>query len=114
MAPEHPDLPFTRQELLTRHFYDWEMRGRGGRVWDGPVDLEPPFRPFSSHALPAYPADVLDDARRQTALSILAHRVSSYLSEKNIVSPPSPPLEEVEEPAPEPFLGDRAARGGVE
>lgn len=34
-------------ERLTHNFYTWETRGRGWQVYDYPIDLEPPFRPFS-------------------------------------------------------------------
>ena len=34
-------------ERLTLGFYNWEMRGRGRYFFDRPVQLEPPFYPFS-------------------------------------------------------------------
>jgi len=58
-------------EALTRRFYDWENRGRGWRVFDAPVTLEPPFRPFFGHFLPAVRAPVVDDGRKPTFLSSL-------------------------------------------
>jgi len=64
------ESPGTVAEILTRQFYDWERRGRGWRVWDWPVKLEPPFRPFLLHFSPAIAAT--DDARKPTLLSILA------------------------------------------
>jgi excisionase family DNA binding protein len=60
-------------EALTRQFYEWEMRGRGWEVWDRPVVLEPPFRPFLGHYLPGTAAAV-DDGRRPTFLSSLFER----------------------------------------
>ncbi|MGD9564516.1 MAG: DUF87 domain-containing protein, partial [Pyrinomonadaceae bacterium] len=54
----------TTEELITKQFYDWEMRGRGWQVWDCPVELEPPFRVFPGYYIPA-----ADDGRRPTALS---------------------------------------------
>lgn len=108
MATEQPDaLPPTREELLTRQFYDWETRGRGWQVWNEPVDLEPPFRPFWSHALPPDAALQPDDARRPTALSALTERLSAYLSGKAAAGPPSPDsLEAAEEPSPAAFEDD--------
>lgn len=44
--------PFSVAEVLTKQFYDWELRGRGWQVWDSPVEPEPPFRPFTGHYLP--------------------------------------------------------------
>src|SRR5687767_12604165 len=32
---------------LTKQFYEWESRGRGQHLWGYPVDLVPPFVPFS-------------------------------------------------------------------
>lgn len=107
MASEHLDVPLTREALLTRRFYDWEMRGRGWRIWDQPVDLEPPFRPFWFHALPGDAALAPDDGRRPTAWSAFAERVSSYLlGRRRTARPPSPPIDEGEEPVPEPFVDD--------
>ena len=39
-------------QYLTEQFERWERRGRGELVWDAPVELEPPFRPFEGHSLP--------------------------------------------------------------
>ena len=57
-------------EALTRQFYDWEMRGRGWQVFDRPVELEPPFRPFFGHFV-STPNQLVDDGRRPTLLSSL-------------------------------------------
>ncbi len=46
-----PTTTPTVAELLTQQFYDWEIRGRGWTVYDAPVELEPPFRPFEGHQL---------------------------------------------------------------
>src|SRR5690242_8023039 len=54
---------------LTRQFYEWEQRGRGWSLWDSPVDLEPPFRPFF-HKVPQLSSQT-DDGRRHTWLSAL-------------------------------------------
>jgi excisionase family DNA binding protein len=56
-------------EALTRHFYEWEMRGRGWQVESRPVALEPPFRPFYGHFVASRPGAVIDDGRRPTALT---------------------------------------------
>jgi predicted DNA-binding transcriptional regulator AlpA len=60
---------FFSHEALTRQFYEWEMRGRGWCVWDRPVELEPPFRPFFGHFISGSPGAIADDGRRQTPLS---------------------------------------------
>lgn len=54
-------------ERLTERFYEWEVRGRGWQIFDFPVRLEPPFREFTGHYLPAPP--VSDDGRLPTRLS---------------------------------------------
>jgi hypothetical protein len=56
-------------EELTQNFYAWELRGRGWQVYDAPVVLEPPFRPFPGHILRRSAA--VDDGRRETTLSSL-------------------------------------------
>lgn len=56
-------------EALTRQFYAWEMRGRGWHLFDAPVAIEPPFRPFFGHFLPRPPDAPIDDGRRATFLS---------------------------------------------
>jgi excisionase family DNA binding protein len=64
----HP--PETRQESLSRQFYNWERRGRGWQVHDFPVELEPPFRPFFLFESPGSPHT--DDGREPAFLSRLA------------------------------------------
>jgi hypothetical protein len=64
-----PCESFSSGEALTRQFYEWEMRGRGWQVWNQPVAIEPPFRPFFGHFVPGTPGAVIDDGRRQTVLS---------------------------------------------
>jgi hypothetical protein len=78
-------------ELLTDQFYRWELRGRGWFVFDSPVAVEPPFRPFTGHFLP--PPSEVDDGRRTTVGS----RMLGWLSEA--LSPAAPPPEEPEEEA---------------
>lgn len=83
---------FSSPDSLTRQFYEWEIRGRGWWVFDRPVDLEPPFRPFFGHYLSA-PNPIRDDGQRQTALSSLFTRL------KPAEPPPLPVPEAVEPPA---------------
>lgn len=54
-------------EKLTERFYEWEVRGRGWQTFDFPVPLEPPFREFIGHYLPAQCVE--DDGRVATRLS---------------------------------------------
>jgi predicted DNA-binding transcriptional regulator AlpA len=61
---------FSSGEALTRQFYEWEVRGRGWQVWNRPVGLEPPFRPFFGHFIPGVPGSI-DDGRKPTFLSSL-------------------------------------------
>ena len=51
-------------EQLTEQFYRWEMRGRGGLLFDAPVSPEPPFSPFDGHFIPR--RNAVDDGRRET------------------------------------------------
>lgn len=55
------------EEQLREQFDYWELLGRGSLIWDTPVHLEPPFRPFSGHVA-TFPT-VPDDGRRPTLLS---------------------------------------------
>jgi hypothetical protein len=87
------------EEKLTDQFYEWEIRGRGWEVWDVPVSLEPPFRPFYGHYV--LPESIPDDGRRPTLLSSLVSRLSKGLSgEQELPEIP----EEDEEPEPELLL----------
>ncbi len=74
-------------EALTRQFYDWEIRGRGWKVWDRPVDPEPPFRPFFGHFLSQSPG-AIDDGRKATALSSF---VGSFFKGSGSANPVVPP-----------------------
>jgi hypothetical protein len=69
--------PRTTAELLTEQFYQWELRGRGWQLWDAPVELEPPFRPFFGHHLPTH--RFVDDGQEPTALSVLGAKVKALL-----------------------------------
>ncbi len=82
-------------EALTEQFYAWELRGRGWQSWAGPVELEPPFRPFTGHHLPR--TFYHDDGRVPP---------SGWLERLLVGQPAPPPLPDdsigaVEEPAPE-------------
>src|SRR5580700_5779598 len=80
-------------ELLTRQFYEWEIRGRGWRVWPTPVVLEPPFRPFFGHFLEGQGL-VVDDGRKQTRLSSFFDRLKAVpQSELTVPVVVEPPLE---------------------
>ncbi|MGD0499064.1 MAG: type IV secretion system DNA-binding domain-containing protein [Bryobacteraceae bacterium] len=80
---------------LTRQFYDWEIRGRGWQVFDRPVALEPPFRPFVGHYLPgAQPG--IDDGRMPTRLSSFFESLKPRADETAAALPA-----EEEEPEPE-------------
>ena len=87
-------------ELLTRQFYEWEIRGRGWRVWPRPVVLEPPFRPFFGHFLEGQ-SPIVDDGRRQTSFSSFFDRLKAA-PEKELTVPVTvePPLEYFEDNGP--------------
>jgi hypothetical protein len=81
-------------EQLSDQFRRWELRGRGWRVYDEPVAIEPPFVPFHGHYLPVTPR--LDDTAKPTFFSSLVQQLSQKLA-------PSPTLVEPEpEEEPEP------------
>jgi len=79
-------------DALTEQFYRWELRGRGWEVWPGPVQLEPPFRPFDGHYLP--PNLIEDDGRIESPGSRFAGRLSRFLG----LEKPAPPVLPPEEP----------------
>ena len=89
-------------EALTRQFYEWEMRGRGWQVFDRPVAIEPPFRPFLGH-FAATPNLVVDDGRRQTLLSSFVGGLFKAPASPVVVLPP-------EDAEPEPVYSDNNAR----
>jgi hypothetical protein len=90
-------LPQTLEERLTAQFYDWEKRGRGWRVWDYAVELEPPFRPFLFHY--AEPSPAVDDGRRPTFLSSIVEGLRGRSRRDVAVLPPAPELESEDPPA---------------
>ena len=74
MAACRQSLP--KWERLTQAFYDWEIRGRGWLVFDEPVDLEPPFRPFAH--MRQLPGPVVDEGRKHTVFSALGEGIVSF------------------------------------
>jgi hypothetical protein len=96
----HPDGPrspdFSRVAALTQDFYAWEKRGRGWQVWPEPVELEPPFRPFSLRRSQPTCTPV-DDGRRATLFSRVLDRFFQRSRDTNLES-----NVETEEPDPDP------------
>jgi hypothetical protein len=90
------------EEQLTEQFHQWEVLGRGWRVYAGPVSPEPPFVPFHGHYLPTIPS--LDDTARPTFLSSLAQRLSRKLSTAPLPAPVE--SEPDEEPKPVSLVRD--------
>jgi hypothetical protein len=80
---------------LTRQFYAWEVRGRGWQVYDRPVSIEPPFRPFFGHFVAGING-VVDDGRKSTRLSSFSDRLGSR---RESAAPLSLPVEVEPEPA---------------
>src|ERR1043166_8599510 len=97
-------------EKLTEQFYRWELRGRGWQVFEEPVSLEPPFRPFEGYFLPRVQA--ADDGRKATVLSSLVDRLwrslggsseSVAAQDRALPNETESDGEDEEEPWPEPF-----------
>ena len=80
-------------EALTRQFYEWERRGRGWTVWNRPVALEPPFRPFFDHFIQGPVAAPIDDGRKPTVLSSF---FDGLFKSRDTLSPPPVPLDDAE------------------
>src|ERR1017187_7974762 len=83
-------------EQLTEQFRQWEMRGRGWKVFNEPVYPEPPFVPFQGHYLPETP--IVDDGHRPILLSSIVQNLSRKLS----TDPAAPPVISEPEKEPEP------------
>ena len=92
--------PMSTIEALTDQFYAWERRGRGWLLWDEPVELEPPFRPFLVPSL-APSAETIDDGRRPTFLSKLTDRMFGSGKSSDVEVEFEPP----EEPEPDRWYG---------
>jgi len=91
----------TVEELLTEQFYEWEVRGRGWQVWQTPVELEPPFRPFVAHFVTATSRSSMDDARKPTAIGKWIARLRKPTSSRPTESLDDKeplPCEDLEEP----------------
>ncbi|MFB3910482.1 MAG: type IV secretion system DNA-binding domain-containing protein [Candidatus Eisenbacteria bacterium] len=84
-------------EALTEQFHAWERRGRGWRLFDTPVDLEPPFVPFRFHGTPI-PDLGFDDGLRPTLLSRLVGGIGRLL----VGNPTEADLEDVRDAEAEP------------
>jgi hypothetical protein len=89
------------EEQLTEQFYRWELRGRGWLVFPEPVCLEPPFRPFLGHFLPA--AGRADEGRKHT-------RLSGFISRLQQTIAPPPPEAAGADPEEEPQPAFREAQ----
>lgn len=85
----------------TEEFYDWELRGRGWRVWDYPVALEPPFRPFFFHGASTHLSVAVDDGRYETTISRAFGRLKRFFRPSGAADVPLTP-QELSEPAPAP------------
>ena len=70
----------SREELLTEQFYAWEKQGRGWQVWNQPVPIEPPFKPFFYHYAPS--DGPIDDAKRSTLIGSLIEKTKAHFSKK--------------------------------
>ena len=81
LVPRQPAQPVSREEMLTRQFYDWEMRGRGWRLCSFPVELEPPFRGVIFYD--SVPETITDDGRIPTFFSRLFGGGNKPRSSKN-------------------------------
>ncbi len=63
LIPYQESLPETREESLSRQFYEWERAGRGWSVFNFPVELEPPLIPLYYLDLPV---PIIDDGRQES------------------------------------------------
>ena len=87
----------TLPEHLAEQFNAWEKRGRGWQVWNYPVVLEPPFRPFFYY-LPSQPTP--DDAHTP---GIFSGFLTWFNAPKQTVQVVEPAPEFPEEFDPEPY-----------
>lgn len=68
LIPYQNSFPETREESLSRQFYEWERSGRGWTVFNFPVELEPPLVPLYYFNLPV---PIIDDGRQESFLGKL-------------------------------------------
>jgi len=87
------------EDKLVQQFREWEARGRGWEVFEDPIAVEPPFRPFRGHFLPA--SDATDDGRQYTWISGFIERLAAKLN------PEPDSTDSSEEEEPEPREGER-------
>jgi hypothetical protein len=71
-------MPQSRTELLSINFYEWEKRGRGWFVFDGPVELEPEFVPFFPFV---FPTQAVDESYRPSLLEKATFLLQKALTE---------------------------------
>lgn len=81
LMPIPSGLPESREESLTRQFYQWETRGRGWRLYPYPVELEPPFRPV--YYFDDSQQNPVDDGRVTTFFSRLLEGSRQSANHKN-------------------------------
>jgi hypothetical protein len=87
-------------EQASAQFAALERRGRGWRLYEEPVALEPPYRPFDGYSLQT----VADESHVPFLGEVLLNRFNAWLSrKKGNLSPAAPPPLPPEEPVPEPF-----------
>ncbi|MBK9156390.1 MAG: type IV secretion system DNA-binding domain-containing protein [Chloracidobacterium sp.] len=90
-------VPVTREEALTRCFYQWERRGRGWNVYDFPVELEPALVPlFFAEDQP-----ITDDGRQETFFSKLlagSHQEQAIFDQRQRITEYKQYLAEMDEP----------------
>jgi len=85
-------------EAVTKSFYAWERRGRGGIRARAPVQLEPPFRPFFLLPELLPPAQHEDEGRRHTWVSWMLAAIARLFRREH--TPPSAVPYEEQEPFP--------------
>jgi energy-coupling factor transporter ATP-binding protein EcfA2 len=63
LVPYRQDLPESPEQTVSKALSVWETRGRGWRLFDFPVELEPPFLPLY-YLVNAPEPPVFDDGRK--------------------------------------------------
>lgn len=86
------------EERLSDNFYQWELRGRGWKLWDDPVFPEPPFLPFPGHSLSATATH--DDGKRTTFLGSIVKRLAASPAEESSTTL----VENEAQPEPKPLI----------
>jgi hypothetical protein len=95
----------TAYESLTENFYLWENRGRGWKVWDAPVELEPGFAPFV-HSYCGAQSPIVDDGRKLTRVGSWLQKLKGNISENAYVPSFVNHASVIEAPHPEYFFDD--------